>query len=92
LSESSLSDLKLIDFVWLYQKQPSALKNQKFQNLTSKKPNWQPTNSMQRQVAKLASELFCYWSLLRNNKMAMNLEMFTSSFGGIGRRFVACGC
>jgi len=42
----------------------------------------------QRQVAKLASRLLYSWSLLRNNNMAINRQMFTSSYGS--RRFTAC--
>jgi len=37
---------------------------------------------------KLASVLLYSWSLLRNNNMAINLQMFTSSYGN--RRFAAC--
>ena len=42
------------------------------------------------QGAKLASRLFYCWFLLRNNNMATNLQMFTSSHGS--RRFAACDC
>jgi len=42
---------------------------------------------LQRHVAKLASRLFCCWSLLCNNSMATNLQRFTSRYGS--RRFVA---
>jgi len=44
----------------------------------------------QRQVAKLASGLFYYWSLLRNNSIPTNLQRFTSSYRS--RRFAACDC
>jgi len=44
---------------------------------------------LQRQVAKLASGLLCSWSLLRNNNTALNLQMFTLSYGS--RRFGARG-
>jgi len=43
---------------------------------------------LQRQVAKLASRLLYSWSLLRTNNTAINLQMFTSSYGT--RRFAAC--
>jgi len=36
---------------------------------------------LQRQIAKLASRLLYSWSLLRNNNTAINLEMFTLSYG-----------
>jgi len=36
---------------------------------------------LQRQVAKLASGLLHSWSLFRNNTTAINLQMFTSSYG-----------
>jgi len=49
-----------------------------------------PLFFLQRQVAKLASVLFCDWSLLRNNKMATNIQRFTSNNGK--RRFTACDC
>jgi len=42
----------------------------------------------ERQVAKLASGLLYSWSLLRNNKTAINLQIFTSSYGS--KRFTAC--
>jgi len=45
---------------------------------------------LQRQVAKLECWLVYCWSLLRNNNMATNLHVFTSSYGN--RRFVACEC
>ena len=35
----------------------------------------------QRQVAKLASGLLHFWSLLRNNNTAINRQMFTSGYG-----------
>ena len=35
----------------------------------------------QRQVAKFVRRLFYFWSLLRNNNTAINLQMFTSSYG-----------
>ena len=41
-----------------------------------------------RQVAILASHLLYSWSSLCNNNMAINLQMFTSSYGS--RRFSAC--
>jgi len=44
---------------------------------------------LQRQVAKLASRLFYWWSSLRNNSMATNLQVFTWTYG---RRFAACDC
>jgi len=44
--------------------------------------------SLHRQVAKLASGLFYCWSLLRNNKTAINPQTFTSSYGS--GRFAAC--
>jgi len=43
---------------------------------------------MQRRVAKPANGLLYSWSLLRNNNTAINLQMFTSSYGS--RRFAAC--
>ena len=43
---------------------------------------------LQRQVAKVANELFYYWPLLRNNNMATIFRRCTSSYGG--RRFAAC--
>jgi len=44
-------------------------------------------------VTKLASALFCCCSLLRNNKMAMNLQRFTSSYDLRWiMRFSACDC
>ena len=43
---------------------------------------------LQRQVAKLASGLLYSRSLLRNNNMAVNLQMFTLSYSS--RRFAAC--
>jgi len=42
---------------------------------------------LQRRVAKVASGLFCCWSLLRNNTVATNLQRFTLYYGS--RRFVA---
>jgi len=47
-----------------------------------------PLLCLQRQVAKLTSELFYYWSLLRNNNMVKNLRRCTSSHGSM--RFAAC--
>ena len=41
---------------------------------------------LQRRVAKVASELFYCWSLLRNNNMATNLQRITLYCGS--RRFV----
>jgi len=41
---------------------------------------------LQRCVAKVASELFYCWSLLRNNSMATNLQRFILYYGG--KRFV----
>jgi len=49
-----------------------------------------PLLCLQRQVSKLASELFYYWSLLRDNNMATNLRRRISSRGC--RCFVACNC
>jgi len=43
---------------------------------------------LQMQVAKLVSGLFDRYSLLCNNNMATNLQMF--SYGR--RRFAACDC
>jgi len=43
----------------------------------------------QRQVAKLASRFFYCWSLLPNNNLASNLQMFTSSYDS---RRSACDC
>jgi len=37
---------------------------------------------LQRQAAKLGSELFCYWPLLRNNNMATNFRRCTWNYGG----------
>jgi len=48
------------------------------------------SSCLQRQVPKLASRLFYYWSLLRNNYIATNLQVFTWSYGR--RRFAACDC
>jgi len=45
---------------------------------------------LQRQDAKLASELFYCLSLLRFNSMVSNLQKLTSSYGG--KRFAACDC
>jgi len=45
---------------------------------------------LQRLVAKVASGLFCCWSLLHNNNMATNLQKFTLYYGR--RRFVAWDC
>ena len=47
-----------------------------------------PLVCLQRQVTKLASGLFYCYSSLRNNNMATNLLMFTSSYDS--RRFAAC--
>jgi len=47
-----------------------------------------PLLCLQRQVAKLASELFYYWSLLLNNTMVTNVRTCTSSHGSM--RFTAC--
>jgi len=47
-----------------------------------------PLLCLQRQVAELASELFCYWPLLRNINMATNLRWCTSSHSSM--RFAAC--
>jgi len=47
-----------------------------------------PLLCLQMQVAKLASRLLYCWSLLRNNWLAMNIKMFTSSCGS--RRSSAC--
>jgi len=44
--------------------------------------------SLQSKVAKLDSGLFYYWSILRSNNTAINLQTSTSSYGS--RRFVAC--
>jgi len=44
---------------------------------------------LQRQVAKLASGLLYYWSLLRNNNAAINLQMCTSTSSG-SRRSAVC--
>ena len=41
-------------------------------------------------VAKVASGLFCCWSLLRYNNMATNLQKFTLYYGS--RRFIAWDC
>jgi len=38
-------------------------------------------------IAKHVSRLLFYWSLLRNNNTAINLQMFTSSYGS--RRFAS---
>ena len=43
---------------------------------------------LQRQVRKLASGSLKSWSLLCNNNMAINLEIFTSCYGS--SRFSAC--
>ena len=45
---------------------------------------------LQMQVAKLWSDLFCYWPLLRHNNMAAYLQRCTSSFGS--GCFAACNC
>jgi len=37
-----------------------------------------PLLYLQRQVAKVACGLLCWWSFLRNNNMATNLQTFTS--------------
>ena len=47
-----------------------------------------PLLCLQRQVVKLASRWFCCWNFLRNNNMATNLHVFTSSYDS--RRFAAC--
>jgi len=47
-----------------------------------------PLLCLQRHVAKLASSLFYCWALLRNNTVATNLHVFTSSYGS--RRSAAC--
>jgi len=44
----------------------------------------------QRWVTKVASGLVYYWSSLRNNNMATNLQRFTLYYGS--RRFVAWDC
>jgi len=49
-----------------------------------------PLLGLQSQVAKLASELFHRWSLLRNNNMATNRQKFTSSCSS--KRFAVCVC
>ena len=49
-----------------------------------------PLLCLQRRAAKVASGLFCYWSLVRNNNMATNLQRFTLYYGS--RRFVAGDC
>jgi len=49
-----------------------------------------PFLCLQRRVAKVASELSCWWSLLRNNTVATNLQMFTLNYGS--RRFAAWDC
>jgi len=49
-----------------------------------------PLLCLQRWVAKVASRLFCCWSLLRYNNMATNLQRFTLHHGS--RRFVAWDC
>jgi len=41
-------------------------------------------------IAKVARGLFYFWSLLRNNNMATNLQKFTLYYGS--RRFVAWHC
>jgi len=43
---------------------------------------------LQRRLVKVASGLFCCWSLLRNNTVATNPQRFTLYCGS--RRFVAC--
>jgi len=43
---------------------------------------------LQRHVAKRACRLFYCWTLLRNNNMATNLDVFASSYGR--RHFSAC--
>jgi len=45
---------------------------------------------LHRQVAKYTSGLFYCWSLLRNNTMATNLQVFAWTYGS--RRFAACDC
>jgi len=55
-----------------------------------------PLLCLQKQVAKLASGLFCRWSLLRSNNMATNLWRFTSwnqgcQFGLFESKFVIFG-
>jgi len=45
---------------------------------------------LQRRVAKVASGLFCCWSLLRNNTIATKLQRFSLYYGS--RRFVTWCC
>ena len=45
---------------------------------------------LQRRVVKVASGLFCTWSLLRNNTVATNPQRFTLYYGS--RWFVARDC
>ena len=45
---------------------------------------------LQRRVVKVASGLFCSWSLLRNNTVATNPQRFTLYYGS--RWFVAWDC
>jgi len=40
-----------------------------------------PLLCLQKQVAKLASGLFCCWSLLHNNNTAISPQTFTSYYG-----------
>ena len=47
-----------------------------------------PILCLQVQVAKLARGLLYSWSLLCNINTAINLQMFTSSYGN--KRFAAC--
>jgi len=47
-----------------------------------------PLHCLQRQVAKLGSELFYYWPLLRNNNLATNPRR--CAWSHCGRRFAAC--
>jgi len=43
-----------------------------------------PILCLQRQVPKLASGLLYSWSLLSDNTKAINLQIFTSSYGIVG--------
>jgi len=45
---------------------------------------------LQRRLVKVASGLFCSWSLLRNNTVATNPQRFTLYYGS--RWFVAWDC
>jgi len=60
----------------------------KFLKFGPKRANLATLLCLQKQVAKLTSGLLYSWSLLRNNNTAINLQMFTSSYGS--RRFAAC--